>query len=233
MKTLSKMTLLAALSGVALTASAQVFTFNIDPSQQSIPDANANGVTFVGTVSGVDTSGQPLRVSAVDINLQGNPIANNGDYYMTLVQENTGLKAVLLNRVGKPENSGAGYADNGFNIRLSDDSPNDVHAYQNVLGHQYQSPLTGTWQPDGRNVDPNTVTFDRSGGLRTLAVFYGQNPNGNWDLFVADLASGGLGKLVSWGLEIAPVPEPHQYALVAGIALIAFGIYRRYALKAA
>ena len=244
MKTLKKLAMLAVLMASALAVSAQVFDFNIDPANQPIPDGDANGIQDTRTVTGAGPF--PLGFfMKVKLNIQGLDdlrLANNGDYYVTLAKGGTLLKSVLVNRPGKPLNQGAGYGDNGMNITLQDFLPNgtaapDVHNYQNVLGNVFQSPLTGVWSPDGRNADPSLVTANRADAinqpLKMLSVFDGTNPNGDWTLFVADMASGGQGKLVSWGLEFVAVPEPHEYAFIAGLALIGFALYRRYTLKIA
>jgi len=256
MKTLAKMTLLAALTVASLTVSAQVFNFTLDSGTDpnnpanAIPDGDSNGLSDTRIISGAGPF--PLGFfTKVKLDIEGytyfgipvNPI--NGDYYATLTHVSSGLKAVLLNRVGFPE-SPNGYGDAGFNVTLQDfvtpassTAANDIHTYQNVLGHVFQSPLTGVWAPDGRSADPSKVTMNRADAinqpLKMLSVFSNAHidPNGQWTLFVADLSQGGQGKLVSWGLEFVAVPEPREYALIAGLALVGFALYRRYGLKAA
>jgi len=53
--------------------------------------------------------------------------------------------------------------------------------------------------------------------------FNGLNPNGTWTLFFADLSGGDASTLVSWGLDIAAVPEPTTWALV-GFGLMFGGV---------
>jgi subtilisin-like proprotein convertase family protein len=80
--------------------------------------------------------------------------------------------------------------------------------------------LTGTWQPDGRAIDPlsSGATFDSSARSAMLSLFNGGDPNGTWTLFVADTSSGGEGTLVSWSMDIttSAVPEP----TVAGLLVL-------------
>ncbi|HEY2951969.1 MAG TPA: MBG domain-containing protein, partial [Verrucomicrobiae bacterium] len=57
------------------------------------------------------------------------------------------------------------------------------------------------WQPDGRNVDPDVV-LDTSTRSTSLSAFNGQDANGEWRLFLADLESGGTNTLSGWELEI-------------------------------
>jgi hypothetical protein len=74
--------------------------------------------------------------------------------------------------------------------------------------------LTGTWQADGRNIDPNSApaSFDAA-GTAGLGDYNGLNPNGTWTLFFADLSGGAQSTVVSWGLDITAVPEPANVAL--------------------
>jgi subtilisin-like proprotein convertase family protein len=137
----------------------------------------------------------------------------NGDLYAYLAHD-SGF-AVLLNRVGRTDGNAFGYNDAGFNITLHDSAPGDIHLYGGNDGNL----LTGIWQPDGRNVDPATVT-DASPRTAMLSEFQGLDPAGTWVLFVADMSAGGVSVVNSWGLEVAAVPEPGTLALgVIGAAL--------------
>ena len=157
-----------------------------------VPDASVVGLASAMNVSTPIGSISKLRVK---LNLAN---GYNGDLYAYLVHD-SGF-SVLLNRVGKTLIDSFGYGDAGFNITLDDQAPNgDIHKYQNVTVPS--GPLTGTWAPDGRDIDPAFVTdFDPRTAL--LSSFQGVNPNGQWILFVADLVAGDVSTLVSWELDI-------------------------------
>lgn len=194
-------------------------------------DNSAVGLANEQTVTGVTG---PIASLQVTLNLEargGGPMFN-GDLFVTLTH-GSGY-AVLLNRVGRREDSLAGYGDSGFQVTFSDAAAADVHNYRLTLNGSHGTPLsatdapaalTGAWQPDGRAVDPATVlsSSPRTAGLDSFA---GQDPNGVWTLYLADLSEGGLVRLTDWGLEITPVPEPGQVALLTGLALAVFAVMR-------
>lgn len=181
----------------------------------TVPDADPTGLTSTLNVSGVDVAIQSISVT---LNFSG---GYNGDLFVYLAYD-TGY-AVLLNRVGRDNANPYGYGDSGFNITLSDSAATDVHLY----GGNGGSAITGSWQPDGRETDPQLTT---SGDSRTafLSSFQDLNGNGTWTLFVSDLASGYTTTVVSWGLTIATVPEPTGPSLLGMAAgIMAAGIYWR------
>ncbi len=146
----------------------------------------------------------------------------NGDLYVNL-QHASGF-SVLLNRVGKRADSLLGYGDPGLDIVLDDQAVNgDVHVYRMTLNGSNTTPLggglSGTWAPDGRAVDPDTV-LDTTPRTATLAGFSGANPNGQWILFVADLQGGGQFQLENWSLSFMPIPESSGFAMATGLALL-------------
>lgn len=143
--------------------------------------------------------------------------AFNGDYFVSL--SHASGYTVLLNRVGVAAGASLadqfGYADNGFAITLDDQADADVHQYRlhlegGSLGAgpvdlNFIRPLTGTWQPDGRNASSGVV---RSDTPRTalLETFVGLPARGTWTLFVADLNAGGTAILEQWSLQLTGTP---------------------------
>ena len=211
----------------ALTAHAQNFetytftTFGGQPSL-AIADGTASGVSDLRRLSSSITSIGSLTVS---LNISGE---FNGDLYAYL-RHDSGF-SILLNRPGRTADSPSGYGDSGLNITLSDFATRDIHSYRAVVTPAAGSPLTGTWQPDGRNVDPSMV-LDSTARTATLSSFTGLSASGDWTLFLADMQSGGTSALESWALEVfaVPVPEPYQYGLVVGAGLMGFVVWRRLA----
>ena len=199
----------------ALSASGNWIYFNIN---QAVPDNDPTGLQNTQTLSGFNPK---IDYIEAYLKLSGSPNAFSGDYYVTLVGPNGGF-SVLLNRAGRTLSAPLGYGDNGFDITFSVGAP-DAHLYQNnspVFDAQFR--LTGTWDADGRNVDPDLV-LDTDSRTAGLDVFNGLTPNGNWTLFVADMNQNGTVMLDSWGLNInTVVPEPASAMLVvfgAGIGL--------------
>jgi hypothetical protein len=175
-----------------------------------IPDGNVSGWQDTRTLS---TPFPIIESVIVSLNISG---GFNGDLYASLSHASGFV--VLLNRVGRTASTSFGYPDAGFNVTLSD-APGvttDVHLYGGNAG----AAVTGTYQPDGRDIDPDLV-FDTSPRTARLDRLVGLDPNGAWTLFVADVSSGGQSTLTSWGLEIQAVPEPTPAALVtlAGVTL--------------
>lgn len=197
-------------------ASAQFQTNISFTVNQAIPDANANGLSLFANLTGFGNTSVISNVT-VSLNLTG---GYNGDLYAFLSGPNGGF-AVLLNRVGVSNSASAfGYSDAGFNATFSDSAVNgDVHLYQD-LGTP-GGPLIGSWQPDGRNLDPlsSPSLFLSAGRTATLSSFQNFDANGTWTLFLADLSSGGQSTLVNWSLDITTVPEPGVWALT-GLGLI-------------
>src|SRR5262249_55862160 len=115
---------------------------------------------------------------------------------------------VLLNRPGRTDTNTFGYADAGFDITLDNAAANgDIHVYRAVTTPAPGAPLTGTWQPDGRNVDPATVVTTNARST-TLSSFASVSGGGQWTLFLADLESGGTNMLVNWELQLIGIARP-------------------------
>lgn len=215
------------LCGAAAHGQIVTYTFNPDI---VIPDNSAVGTS--------DTESIPINslIASVTVDLLIAPTdagTFNGDYYVYL-QHGSVENSVLLNRLGRSSTSGngsLGYGDSGgINITLSDSAPNgDLHTYRITTGTLGSTPLTGIWAPDGRSADPSAVV---TSDPRTayLSNFNGQSAAGDWTLFIADTSPGGTGKLVSWSLNITPVPEPYEYGLISALSLVAFAMFRRCSL---
>ena len=127
----------------------------------------------------------------------------------------------LLNRVGVGSGHAFGYGDAGLNVTFTDAAAHNIHFYQAVDGYSITD--QAAWQPDGRTINPVTSppsSFDFLGTLG-LNAFSGMSANGNWTLALADVSSGGgQPTVLSWGLDITPVPEPATMAGVLGAGLL-------------
>jgi subtilisin-like proprotein convertase family protein len=199
---------------------ATVYSTSVENIFAPIPDGDLNGIQSSQTLSLLSGT-----VSDVNVTLTVSG-GFNGDFYAYLFHNNT--SAILLNRVGRGSSSDVGYPDAGFGpnpaIRFTfdDQAAHDVHLYQTfsfVLNSNGQ--LTGTWQPDGRAIDPLSPAsaFDSAARLSLLGMFNGMDPNGSWTLFIADVSPLGQGTLVNWGLQLTTVPEPGS-ALLLGLGLV-------------
>jgi len=217
--------LLLATTFAAQAQNFETYTFTTFGRQPNlaIADGNSSGVSDLRSLSSAITAIGSLTVS---LNISGE---FNGDLYAYLRHGDSGF-SILLNRPGRTADSPSGYGDSGLNITLSDFATRDIHSYRAVVTPAAGSPLTGTWQPDGRNVDPSMV-LDSTARTATLSSFDGLSASGDWTLFLADMQSGGTSALESWSLEVfaVPVPEPYQYGLVVGAGLMGFVVWRRLA----
>jgi subtilisin-like proprotein convertase family protein len=180
--------------------------------EQAIRDNDPSGLAFSFNVSDSATT---LTSVTIALSLSG---GWNGDLYAYLSSAN-GF-AVLLNQVGVDASNPHGYADSGMDVTLVSGSGHaDIHTYQSAsptytLGGQ----LTGTWQADGRFLDPLSGTR-----ANTLDVFNGTDPNGEWTLFFADRSGGEVSTLTGWSVTFGAVPEPGSLALLlaGSLALLA------------
>jgi hypothetical protein len=214
----------ALVLGSCLTLNASIYSYSFDSgfaNSGNIPDANPTGWSDARTISGI-TDSQITDVT-VSLNISG---GFNGDLYGYLSHD--GVLVPLLNRVGvaaSSPGSSFGYSNHGFDVTLSDSGAYDVHFYgRNSPTINDSGQLTETWQPDGRNIDPNSspTSFDSAGRV-TFAAYDVTDPNGTWTLFFADMSGGGgQSTLNSWELAISTVPEPVEaaLALMAGLFLV-------------
>lgn len=180
----------------------------------SIPDDQPAGVTDTRTVSGSTI----LGITQVDLRLEFSG-GWNGDLYAYL-SHSSGF-AIALNRPGKSLLNSIGSGSSGMTITLSDLAATDIHT-----GIPGSGVVTGTYQPDARNVDPALV-LDSSARTAFLSSFNGLAADGTWTLFVADMSAADESTLVGWGLTInGSVPEPSRAVLVL-MALSATALRRR------
>jgi subtilisin-like proprotein convertase family protein len=171
--------------------------------EQAIGDNDPSGVAFSFNLSDSATTITSVTLS---LSLSG---GWNGDLYAYL--SSASGYAVLLNQVGVDGSNPLGYADTGMNVTLVSGKGNaDIHTYQNASPtYNPNGQLTGTWQADGRFLDPLSDTRDH-----TLDVFNGKDPNGEWTLFFADRSSGEVSTLTGWSVTFGAVPEPGSLALL-------------------
>jgi len=192
-----------------------------------IPDYQSSGIQRTVTLSGLESQAPYLVAVSLKISATGYG-AYNGDFYAYLRHVSAdGMQsqyAVLLNRVGRTADNPSGYDGNGLEVTLADDATADIHLYA-TSGGLVGSYLTGTYQPDGRTSDPNTVlgSDSRTAMLNNLGTM---DPNGSWTLFVADMERGGTAILAKWGITLTPVPEPNTISLLY-MGLGALALYRR------
>ena len=221
--------LMASMLALALPgrASVSLVEFGESGLAAAIPDNN-----LAGMARSVEVTGYELKapyVVTVSLKIVGTEAgAWNGDFYADLrhVSADGTLTqlAVLLNRPGRSADLPSGYSDNGINVTLADSADDDIHNYRFALSAGHNNPITealsGTWQADGRNVDPLLAldTSLRSTNLNSLGT---GSPNGTWTLFVADVQAGGTGQLTEWKVTMQGVPEPSSASLVIlGLAAV-------------
>src|SRR5262245_45402553 len=180
--------------GLSFSANAATFTYSVGA---TIPDGNLNGLQNWQIISG-------LSGPITDLNVTLQISAGfNGDFYAFLTHGNE--TAILLNRVGRNSTHQVGYPDAGFGpdafsnaFTLDDQAATDIHLYRNTaFALNGSGQLTGSWQPDGRTLDPLSPAsaFDSATRSAPLSVFNGMDPNGLWTLYVADVSPGGEGTL--------------------------------------
>jgi len=203
--------LVVLLASARLCAAAESATFSPG---LAIPDNDANGVSDTETFSSSITSITNVQIS---LDISG---GFNGDMYAYLRHGNTGF-AILLNRVDRTAGNLFGSSDNGFNITLSSSAASDVHGASAGGGI-----LTGTWQPDGRNIDPENA-LDTTARTALFDSFNGLSASGDWTLFIADTSPVGTATFQDWTLKVEGVPEPSALCLgLLGIGVFALRAHR-------
>ena len=222
------------MAGLVLTGSARASIqliefgeYGVNAISAAIPDNSAAGLARTKVLTGYDLYAPYIVTVSLKITGTGYG-AWNGDFYadlrFTAEGSATTQLAVLLNRVGRSSTLGSGYSDNGMDITLADSAARDVHEYRLDFPGGNNDPigamLTGTWQADGRNVDPLS-SLDTSIRSTTLNGLGTGSPNGTWTLFIADAKAGGTGQLVEWKVSMQGVPEPSSASLlILGLAAV-------------
>lgn len=189
----------------------------------SIPDDSNTGLAQSLTVS------DSLTILGLEVTLSLSvPQGGSGwigDLY-AYVQHDSGV-SILLNRPGRSILNIGGYDDDQpAALTFGDNAPNgDVHSYRLSLtgdaGTPLGGPLSGRWQPDGRESDP-AIALATDPRTALLGSFVGSDAVGSWRLFVADLSSGGEFQLDQWRLEFngdTAIPEPMHFALMTGVLI--------------
>ncbi|MCU0779663.1 MAG: proprotein convertase P-domain-containing protein [Akkermansiaceae bacterium] len=171
-----------------------------------VPDNNATGASNTLTFTAPEWSS--IQVVTVELRFTG---GWNGDLYAYVAHN--GQLAILLNRPGRTAANGFGSGSTDLVAVFSDAAAADVHTALPDSG-----PATGTWQPDGRFIDPLDA-LDTTPRTKMLDGFTGRNPNGDWTLFIADQGAGDTATLTGWTLSITAVPEPSA-AMLGGMAAL-------------
>jgi subtilisin-like proprotein convertase family protein len=188
----------------------------------AVPDGTIFGITSYATNSGMIGGITNVQVA---LNITG---GWNGDLYAYLLSPE-GSIIYLLNRVGVSSADSFGYSNTGFSVTLADGYAN-IHGYQSgSYSLNGNGQLTGFWSPDRRIIDPqsNAADFDAAPTGLGFADLNGENPNGVWSLFVADLSGNNQSTLVDWTLTVVTVPEPQTWVLLGGGLLTFATMLRR------
>ena len=182
-------------------AQATFYTYNYTTgfSTTNVPDGNPAGWADTRSISGIPGAlGDGTTSVITDVNVRVNISGGyNGDLYGYLqLHDELGatVLTVLLNRVGTGSGGEPqftfGYSTAGMNITLDDQAGASIHGVAN--------PTSGSYQPDGD----------------FLSNLSGNHANGTWTLFLADMSSGSVSSVTSWGLDINVVPEPVTWAMI-------------------
>lgn len=192
-------------------------------------EGNAVPIPYGRSVTAtIDVSGETASLTALSItlNIQG---GRNADLSVILRAPGENAPYIyLINRPGVGYNPSYNYNnDRGFLITLSDSAVYDVHRYREYNPVFSNGVLTGEWQPDGRNISPNSSSqaFAAATRVSLAQVFAGVNPAGRWVLELQDWHPGGQqSTLMGWSLEISAVPEPVVPAIIIFIVVLGLGL---------
>jgi subtilisin-like proprotein convertase family protein len=215
---MKKTLIIAALVALAVVPSQAVIYSTNWTVNAAIPDNNLSGWANSQTVNTMPAG--TLQGVAVTLTLNS---GWTGDLFAYLVND-TGY-AVLLDRVGTPGLT-YGYGAGNLQIRLADDGfgTHDGFAgggsFANVHGYGGGNSSLTTWNPDNDNAG-----LMLSGASGSLGSFTGGAANSTWSLYVADLSSGGVTTVQSWGLQMDIVAVPEVEAWIAAALAGAFGAF--------
>ncbi len=175
------MALVAALA--AAPAGAQVFSSTGGIAIPAPPNTKGAATPYPSQIA---VSGMTGTVSSVKVSLTGLSHTFPADIDMLLVGP-SGQNVVLL--------ADAGGATSIFNVSLLFD--------QGAIGLVPTPIVAGTYRPTNKGAFSGTPPAPAGPYGASLAIFNGTAPNGTWNLFVYDDATGDKGVLSSWSLDIA------------------------------
>jgi hypothetical protein len=179
--------LIPAISSAALSVQTSVIPM-------TIPGNDPRGCTSVVSIS------HPLTViSSVEVLIDKSG-GWSGDVYAYLAHGDS--FSVLLNRPGRSAMKPDGFGATSMLVSLGGSNLPDVHTAIPDTGH-----VTGAYAVDGRNVDPPLVS-EVNARSAFWDSFDGLAPNGQWTLFIADMAAGNTMILNAWSLRVEAAPEP-------------------------
>lgn len=213
------------LCSSSLAPAALTFTtlFNVNA---TIPDNSLTGLLLSQNITGSGiTSISSLQVM---IEISG---GWNGDLHAYLAHE-TGY-AVLLNRIGRTDLTPDGSGSSGMSVIFADaGAGGDIHTGTFTVGQQ----VSGIFAPDARSDSPFTVTENTTNRTEFLSSFTGLAGDGLWELYVADLSTGFVSEIESWGItmtddSISAIPEPGSLVAVGGLIAAGLSIRHRPATR--
>lgn len=208
MKSIIPGILILALPATALGGGSAITLTQSWSGTLAIPDNSGVGASNTITITAPILD--KIESVTVAIELDG---GWNGDLYAYLVHD--GTLAILLNRPGRTALDDLGSGSTNLIALFDDLAAGDVHMLLPGTGN-----ATGTWQPDGRMIDP-LLALDTTPRTKMLDGFTNANPNGDWTLFIADQNPGDTATLKSWTLSVTAVPEPTTAMLGGMVALLA------------
>ncbi len=217
MKNLPAHLLLATAALAFTSASADIVETRTFVVGTDIADIQDPPASFLQTIT--DSNIGYITKVVVGLNLVGRGDGGFAGEMFVSLNKDLSITSILANRVGVGPGVPIGQSYDGWRVTLDDDASTDLHLWTQDTGV-----LTGTFQPDGRELPTDSLRPE------LLELFDGGAANGNWRLNVGDLEQGGTMSLESWSLTITgTVPEASTYAAGAGLIGVvgAFCLRRR------